>query len=77
MPMSELPRNFRDAIIVTRVLGLRYLWIDSICIIQDSKDDWEEQIGKMGSIYGTAHLVIAATSSASSHSCFLAREVKA
>ncbi|PQE10517.1 heterokaryon incompatibility protein [Rutstroemia sp. NJR-2017a BVV2] len=77
MPMSELPQNFRDAIIVTRALGLRYLWIDSICIIQDSKDDWEVEIKNMGSIYGTAHLVVAATSSSSSNSGFLAREVKA
>jgi hypothetical protein len=34
--LEELPRNFIDAIKVTRLLGFRYLWIDSLCIIQDS-----------------------------------------
>ncbi len=33
--IDEIPKTFRDAIIVTRLLGFRYLWIDSLCIIQD------------------------------------------
>ena len=37
---SQLPRTFQDAMIVTRRLGLRYLWIDSLCIIQNSQEDW-------------------------------------
>ncbi len=39
--LSALPRMFQDAIKVTRALGIRYIWIDSLCIIQDSKSDWE------------------------------------
>lgn len=37
---DELPRNFQDAIKVTRGLDLQYLWIDSICIIQEDAKDW-------------------------------------
>lgn len=39
LPFLELPANFRDAITITRRLGFRYLWIDSLCIIQDSRED--------------------------------------
>jgi hypothetical protein len=38
--MRRLPKTFRDAIQVTRELGQRYLWIDSLCIIQDDPNDW-------------------------------------
>jgi hypothetical protein len=41
VPLAELPANFRDAITVTRSLGFRYLWIDSLCIIQDTAEDWD------------------------------------
>ena len=37
---SEMPKTFADAIAVTRTMGQRYLWIDSLCILQDSADDW-------------------------------------
>lgn len=60
---SDLPKTFRDAIMVTRRLGQRFLWIDSLCIIQDSQEDWEIESGRMGSIYEQAYLTIAATHS--------------
>ncbi|KAH6673773.1 heterokaryon incompatibility protein-domain-containing protein, partial [Halenospora varia] len=62
---DSLPRTFQDAIIVTRWLKIRYLWIDSLCIIQDSKEDWEEEAPKMVDIYQRSFLTIAATSSPS------------
>ncbi|CZR67952.1 uncharacterized protein PAC_17851 [Phialocephala subalpina] len=40
LPMDELPRTFKDAIMVTRQLGFQYIWIDSLCIIQHDKEDW-------------------------------------
>ena len=40
IPVSKLPKSFQDAIIITRKLGIEYVWIDSVCIIQDSHDDW-------------------------------------
>ncbi|KIN07080.1 hypothetical protein OIDMADRAFT_150338 [Oidiodendron maius Zn] len=58
---TSLPSTFRDAILVCRELGIRYLWIDSICIIQDSEADWEEESGKMAAIYHNSYLTICAT----------------
>jgi Heterokaryon incompatibility protein (HET) len=63
IPYSQLPRTFQDAITITRRLGLQYLWIDSLCIIQDDNDDWESESAKMGQVYWSAYLTIAAVSS--------------
>ena len=60
IPLSTMPANFRDAAIITRKLGFRYLWIDSLCIIQDSRKDWEIESGNMGNIYTNAVLTLAA-----------------
>ena len=56
-----LSRTFQDAIWVTRELGLRYLWIDSLCVIQDDPDDWEREASKMSQLYGAAYLTLAAS----------------
>jgi hypothetical protein len=56
----ELPKTFRDAIIVCRKLNVRYLWIDSLCIIQDDLKDWEREAKQMGSIFEGAICMIAA-----------------
>lgn len=58
---DDLPPLFQDAVIITRQLGLRYLWIDSLCIIQDSLRDWETESGKMASIYQNSYVTISAT----------------
>lgn len=58
LTFGELPRNFQDAVRITRELGIRYLWIDSLCILQDSKPDWEQESKKMGSIYKNSYLTI-------------------
>ncbi|KAG4432488.1 hypothetical protein IFR05_012028 [Cadophora sp. M221] len=60
LPISSLAKNFRDAITITRLLGLHYLWIDALCILQDSKPDWEIESAKMGQYYEKAWLTIAA-----------------
>lgn len=49
--ISTLPQTFQDAITITRRLGLRYLWIDSLCIIQDSTEDWARESSMMGLVY--------------------------
>ena len=59
---DELPPTFRDAIKVTRKLGLRYLWIDSLCIIQDCREDWTRESIKMHEIYSKAAVNISASS---------------
>ncbi|KAJ3554083.1 hypothetical protein NPX13_g10713 [Xylaria arbuscula] len=63
MSLSSLPPTFRDAILIARKLELKYIWIDSLCIIQDSKSDWETESAKMASIYKNAFITIAATAS--------------
>jgi Heterokaryon incompatibility protein (HET) len=74
MPMAELPKTFQDAVVVTRELGLRYLWIDSLCIVQDSKVEMQQEIQKMALVYGNATVTISATSAGNSTSGFLARD---
>lgn len=67
----DLPSTFKDAVKMTKLLGFDYIWIDSLCIIQDSPTDWEEQSSLMASVYGNADLVIAASSASSTEDGFL------
>ncbi|KAH7124498.1 heterokaryon incompatibility protein-domain-containing protein [Dactylonectria macrodidyma] len=60
--LDTLPRTYRDAVSITRALGIRYIWIDSLCIIQDDVNDWERESANMASIYRNAYLNLAATS---------------
>ncbi|KAH7420091.1 heterokaryon incompatibility protein-domain-containing protein [Cadophora sp. MPI-SDFR-AT-0126] len=60
LPMSHLPATFQDAITITRELGYRYLWIDALCILQDSQSDWRGHLPYMGNIYQFAVVTIAA-----------------
>jgi hypothetical protein len=46
-----LPRSFQDAIGVARRLGVRYIWIDALCNVQDDHQHWERESGKMADIY--------------------------
>lgn len=70
---NELQLNFQDAITVTRGLGVRYLWIDSLCIIQDDDDDWTRESVRMEEVYSNAKCVLAASSANSSREGFLKR----
>lgn len=56
---------------VTRALDYDYLWIDSLCIIQDSRDDWERESSRMAQVYKHAVLTIVPTSALSCHDGFL------
>ncbi|KAL2673883.1 hypothetical protein Neosp_012327 [[Neocosmospora] mangrovei] len=51
IPMEKLPASFRDAVITCRRLHIPYLWIDSLCIIQDSRSDWLLQSEEMFKVY--------------------------
>jgi hypothetical protein len=57
---KQLPKTIRDAIDVTRALRIRYLWVDSLCIIQKDDKHFEEEAPKMGSLYHHATVTIAA-----------------
>jgi hypothetical protein len=56
------PAVYKQALYVTREIGVQFLWIDSICIVQDSKDDWTEQSSLMDYIYARGVLNLAADS---------------
>lgn len=72
-----LPANFQDAISLTRNLGLVFIWIDSLCIIQDSPSDWVHESPMMGKVFASAYCVVAATASANSAGgCFRTRDPK-
>ncbi|KAH8731712.1 heterokaryon incompatibility protein-domain-containing protein [Phaeosphaeriaceae sp. PMI808] len=72
---SELPKTFRDAVRVTRELGIQYLWIDSLCIIQWNTEDWKHEADRMEGVYASAYCTIAATSAVDSEEGFLKRNV--
>ena len=72
--VSLLPKTFQDAIEITCGLHIRYLWIDSLCIIQDDISDWEFESANMASIYAGSQLNLAATQSANGNGgCFAER----
>ncbi|KAH7360820.1 heterokaryon incompatibility protein-domain-containing protein [Rhexocercosporidium sp. MPI-PUGE-AT-0058] len=71
LSITSLPRTLRDAIHVTRSLAIPYLWIDSLCIIQDSTHDKAIEISAMPSIYKNAIVTISAASSADCGDGFL------
>ncbi|KAK3399574.1 heterokaryon incompatibility protein-domain-containing protein [Sordaria brevicollis] len=60
IPLTSIPLTFRDAVEITRSLGIRYLWIDSLCIIQDDEEDWNKEASRMGSVYEDATITLAA-----------------
>lgn len=61
LPWNRLTVLHRDVITLCRNLGIEYLWIDALCIIQDNRDDWVDQAAVMADIYENAHLTISAT----------------
>ena len=62
---TELPLVVRDAIQVTRALGIPFLWIDALCILQDDPSDWNRQCTEMHNIYGSAQVTLCAANSRS------------
>lgn len=72
VPNRLLSKTFDDAIQIARAVGLKYLWIDSLCIIQNSSTDWETEASMMATVYGGSSLNIAASSARDgSEGCFL------
>ncbi|KAF7545221.1 hypothetical protein G7Z17_g9342 [Cylindrodendrum hubeiense] len=69
--LDEMPKTFQDAFIIARHLGLRYLWIDSLCIVQQDLEDWQIESAKMATVYRDAYLVLGAAGGLSDASGFL------
>ncbi|KAK8084688.1 hypothetical protein PG997_005959 [Apiospora hydei] len=75
IPADQLSRSFQDAIQVLEWLGLSYIWIDSLCIIQDSPEDWEKESALMADVYSNSHCNIAAAHAADGTcGCFAERD---
>lgn len=72
--IPTLPTTFEDAIIATRKLGVRYIWIDCFCIIQDDRADWKRESTLIADIYRNARCNIAATASPDSNGGLLILE---
>ena len=75
IPLKNLTKTFRDAVSITQYLGLDYLWIDALCIVQNSVSDWEKESATMSSVYGGSTINIAATGAINGDAgCFLKPE---
>ena len=73
---SSIPKSLQDAMTITHHLGLRYLWIDALCIIQDHGQDWATEAAKMAAVYGNGYVTIAAAWSPDCHAgIFSSRKV--
>ncbi|EON63577.1 hypothetical protein W97_02805 [Coniosporium apollinis CBS 100218] len=60
IPLRSLPKTFQDAVRIARHLDLTYIWIDSLCIVQDSREDWEREAARMEAVYRNSACNIAA-----------------
>ncbi|KAK3385796.1 hypothetical protein B0H63DRAFT_393747 [Podospora didyma] len=84
IPLAGLPRSFQDAIKATRDLGIPYVWIDSLYIIQtgwgradaEAGEDWIRESSKMGAIYRNSECCLIATASPDAHGGFFVEKVQ-
>lgn len=63
IPFQDLSRTFRHAMTAALRLGWEYLWIDALCVIQDSSNDWEREAALMSEVYKHSSCNLAATDS--------------
>ena len=66
MPWERIPRPYQDAMTITHCLGLEYLWIDSLCVLQDSPSDQLRESARKSTVFENARLTIAASHAADS-----------
>ncbi|KAH7627171.1 heterokaryon incompatibility protein-domain-containing protein [Sordaria sp. MPI-SDFR-AT-0083] len=66
IPTENWPKIYKDVVFLSRFLGIRYIWIDSLCIIQDDLQDWSEQASLMHHIYAHGYINLAGTCGESS-----------
>ncbi|KAH7148181.1 heterokaryon incompatibility protein-domain-containing protein [Dactylonectria macrodidyma] len=69
--IADLPKTFKDAVLVVKQLGISHLWIDSLCIFQDDSSDWARESARMAEVYGNSTITIAASRAANSSAGFL------
>lgn len=68
---SKFARTHREAFDTARSLGIQYVWIDALCIIQGDPEDWAAESKTMGQVYNNAYLTVLAGSSTDSRAGFL------
>jgi hypothetical protein len=73
IPWESLPRTFQEAITFTRGLQIRYLWIDSVCIVQDDGLDWRRESAKMDTVYCNSYVTLAAVHAENGHGGLFSR----
>ncbi|PLN85670.1 HET domain protein [Aspergillus taichungensis] len=71
IPYDRLPNTVRDAVFVAHKLNVKYLWVDTLCIVQDDDEVKREQIAQMCDIYGHSYLTVQAANVNSVHESFL------
>ncbi|ETS73894.1 hypothetical protein PFICI_13760 [Pestalotiopsis fici W106-1] len=74
IPWNIMPKTMQDAIIVTREMGVRYVWIDALCIVQahqGNDGDWRSEAENIGSYYRNALVTLSAVSALTCHEGFL------
>lgn len=74
---EEVPATIQDAMDVTKSLGIRYLWVDALCIVQHDKADWEREAARMQSVYQNAEITLSATESIGCSRGFFSRSTTA
>lgn len=74
--IEDLPYSLRDAVTVTQQLGLSYLWIDALCIIQDNESDKSTEVSRMATIYENAAVTIASSRTNSAMESFLGPRIE-
>lgn len=77
LPVNRVPPTISEAFTLTKQLGLRYIWVDALCIIQDDQDDWDHEAGNMHSIFAGSYLTFMATGAASAAGGLFAQQHRA
>jgi hypothetical protein len=71
IPQSTIPKTYADAMVFTSLLGLQYIWIDSLCIVQGDSQDWQHECARIADVYRYGYCNIAALVATDSHGgCF-------
>lgn len=73
---KSLTMAHRECITIARQLGIRYVWIDALCIIQGNLDDWDYESNRMAQTYGNAMLTVIAGRAADSRTGFVVNHLK-
>jgi hypothetical protein len=64
LPLSKMSKTVTDAIMISKILQIQYLWVDALCILQDDYEDWNYQSNQMRQVYSESFLTLAASSTA-------------